>query len=341
MKSEELGQLLVEVAGDLELPVSLTARDFSKPLYNAMTSVIQESPGNFARIVEVNEETAILSAKLFSVFLGCTRVSTQLRNKENNLLLARNVVESVKEGKVNLWRFVCMPKTTMIKKDNKFDRWEADFSTTAYNTLSPALFYDRDLLSKVLSLGLVPKLTYVLDDWEVPYIRMTDITETGFSKFKSLSQDERDIALKSLVEINVQVRSWIDKMMLAQNIRIPDFTNVRFLSGMIDYYEFIELMDTLFLEMDIESLGIFKQELEFAEKYYPNINRQTAGIMAGRRITQYATEAVVINNDTSSEFKNGIFLNSEYPTLPVWQKLNLVTRIPTLFYAEDEVIKNI
>lgn len=277
---------------------------------------------------EVNENELKLASSLFQRLLDECKKPEMNGNKENNLLLARASIRAIQKGTMPLWRFVCMPRIGMVAKDSMFERWTCEIGDTRYDTLSPALSRDFNIIELVRRHEITPNLYYVLDDWEVPWLR----TESDFNK---LFKDEKEKALQNLFSIRTQTKDWITGTTKAFN-NVPN--QILFFSELIDYQSFCDLMDAPRLEATEAYQGTFEQEYQFIKKadfFMNDFERRRAAM---RRIIQYATEGSILANTSLGQ---GIYLNSEYPVQVVWKKLTLFAELPTLFYVTDKDVKNI
>lgn len=288
---------------------------------------------------DTDTEVAKRTAKIYKFFREATLEKPQKDNYENNRMLAEISFEAALTGEVNLWRFVCMPELSMETDERgNFERWSYRLGKFRYDTLTPPLRFDRQLISGLRLLGLESSLTFVLDDWEAPYLRTTDPSKQGYSSFKSLSQSEQVRALEGLSDVRRAMVSWIEykttELGLTPDIVKPD---TLFLSEIIDYRNFTDMLSALELELDENYINILNLEMNFVRDSTPGVSDQECRIKAIRRVTQYAVEGAVLG----PIMKNRIFLSSEFPVNLVWKKLTLLQNLPTLFYVQDSDVKNI
>ena len=288
---------------------------------------------------DTNTEAFKRTASIYKFFREATLERPQKDNFENNLMLAERSFEAALTGKVNLWRFVCMPELSMeTNKNGDFERWNYRLGRFRYDTLTPPLRFDKKLITDLRLLGLKPSLTFVLDDWEAPYVRTIDASKQGYSSFKALSENEQLRALDGLFGMRKATLAWIEdktvELGLTTDIIKP---NILFLSELIDYKEFTELLEALELELDENYLNILNLEMAFVRKSTPGVTDQECRIKAIRRVTQYAVEGAVL----APSMQKSIYLSSEFPVNLVWKKLTLLQNLPTLFYVQDIDVKNI
>lgn len=279
-----------------------------------------------------NEQKA-LATRLYVLLQKFNLNETIQRNDENNQLLAIAVINAVREGRLTLWRYVCMPRTNLIVGENRggFVRWEAEYDSR-YDTLTKALIQDKELLAQISNLGIEPNIYFVINDWEVPFYRSN-------VSIKSLNEGEFELAISALETIRGYTRDWIAQTCERYGLNA---SGVYFFSDRElcpEYQEFLDLVDTLKLERaGLADAGILKAEIDFVIKADKSISGQSAELKAMRRIYQYAVESVFI---AQSVLGKGIYLNAEYPTINVWQKMRLLQQLPTLFYVTDSQVQNI
>lgn len=280
------------------------------------------------------EEEQVAATVYARLWLSNVQESTR-GNMENNSLLATSSISAAKTGEIDFYRFVCMPYIGLVSDQGEFVSWKYVIGTYSYDTLTPAMSADKKLLSKFD--GLVqPRMTFILDDWEVPFLRTNDLSDVQTSGFLGLNPAAQELALKELEKVRNDVTKWIAQKTADYQI-VPE---VKFFSEIVGYKNFVDLVSAFQLEAPTDE-GIYKAEVDFVRK---SIEREAVkpselgiSIRASRRIAQYAVEGAILKE----QFKNGIFLCSEYPTVPVWQKLNMISSIPSLFYVKDSEVKNI
>lgn len=106
---------------------------------------------------------------------------------------------------------------------------------------------------------------------------------------------------------------------------------------MLLYKEFVELIENMSLVINPSYAGVLRGEVEFVKASTPDLSDMEAERKATLRFSQYAVEGAVVE----SVLLNWIYLNSEYPVVQVWKKLTFMSSIPTLFYVDNEAVKNI
>ena len=253
----------------------------------------------------------------------------QRNNQLNNQLLKSVATATVQTGKLSLWRFICMPEISLETQNNQFKKWQYTFGSRRYDTLTPALPRDQQLIDGLKDRGINSELYFVIDDWEAPYLRTA-------KEFYSLPKDEKRKALEGLEPVRQQTSQWIYNTTNNTNLEPKD---ILYFSSRIEFPEFVDLMDAIPLELEPKYSGIYQEEQRFVQKSSPELSLLEKDLKAARRIAQYAVEGSII---IESGLTNGLYLNSEYPVQQVWKKLTLLSPdIPTLFYVKDEEVKNI
>ncbi|MBL8015376.1 MAG: hypothetical protein JNK26_04275 [Candidatus Doudnabacteria bacterium] len=293
-----------------------------RKIYGPLVSSLDES---------LSEGQVDLAIKLYVLLQKFSTNESIRDNYDNNLLLAMAVIKAIKEGKLCLWRYVCMAKTELLLDGPSFNGWNSTFDSR-YDTLTPSLIRDKELLTEVLALGLDTEINYVLNDWEVPFYRWGPAC-------RALQADQLKAALDNLESTRQYMREWISARCAAYGV---GSYNIIFFSDQEvcpDYQLFLDLVDNSKLEVaglaDAKLLGA---EIRFVKSADKSITDQSALDKAMNRIYQYAVEAVVISQTSIGA---GIYLNGEYPTVTVWQKMKLLQPLPTLFYIPDSQIRNI
>jgi hypothetical protein len=299
-----------------------TPQDVNK-LQKAISPLLAALKGN----VE-DKNTIQLAAQLFAFLRSQIKVENMMENARNNELLAEVAVQSAVSKTIDLWRFVCMPEISMVSDQKTFIEWLCNMGTERYDTLSPALKRDAELIASCKELGITPKLYFVLDDWEVPWLRSEQ-------QFKSLSRPEQEKALDSLSSIRAQTENWIQET--TQRCEITP--GIVFFSSLINYQQFVDLMDAPLLESQAQYNGVFNEERRFViESTRRKLTNEEANKKTSLRVIQYATEGGIL---ASTFLGSGIYLNAEYPVQVVWKKLTLLSDLPTLFYVTDKEVKNV
>jgi hypothetical protein len=275
-----------------------------------------------------NKDSILLATKIYRFLLSQTQLDNQKENSDNNSLLATVSVNAAISKRIDFWRFVCMPEVSIdVNSNNTFDTWDYTLGSERYDTLSPALQRDSEIIDGMRALGITPQLFYVLDDWEAPWLRAENI-------FKKLSKSEQKKALEGLSDIRAVTSEWITKQ-----TKEFDPSGIIYFSSLINYRTFIDLMDMPLLESQVEYKIILEEEKNFVKKSSRrNPTDLEATAIAQKRIIQYATEGSILAN---TFLGNGIYLNSEYPVQVVWKKLTLFADLPTLFYVTDKEVKNV
>lgn len=289
----------------------------STPMLSALTQLEVDS-----------EELAQKATGLYQLVTAESQNPQLTNNSENNFLLAKSCVRAVDSGVLNLWRFVCLPDLTMESADGKFTRWNYSFSISRYDTLTPCLDRDKQLLTRFNDFGISTRITFVVDDWEALWLRVDN-------QYNALSASEHQSAMTSLNSLRQDMRRWIDTNLSTRNITSA---SLAYFSSFISYFDFITLKDQLLLESDVSYSGLLADEILFVRKALPELSLPNATRKAQGRIVQYATEGAILS---ATSLGDGIYLNSEYPTQSVWKKLSLIAKIPTLFYVKDKDIRNV
>lgn len=145
-------------------------------------------------------------------------------------------------------------------------------------------------------------------------------------------KSEQTQALVGLEEMRKSIRDWISEW--TQNLNCEK--NVNFLSEMVDYSTFADLLAAFELEVDERHTKILKQEMQLVREIFPQISDLECRIYAIRRIAQYAVEGAILY----PRFSNDVYLASEYPVNLVLKKLTLLADFPTLFYLHDKDVRN-
>ncbi len=276
-----------------------------------------------------SQETIELAAKVYGFLMGQNKVENMRDNANNNILLAQIAIQAAISRRMDFWRFVCMPEISMVKDGSKFVDWNCEIGSPRYDTLTSALDRDSEILAGLQQLGIKPQLYFVLDDWEVPWLRSEQ-------DFRALSRSEQQKALEALSGIRQQTTNWINENAGKNSVAN---SGIIYFSSLIGYQRFVDLMDAPRLESESTYQGVFSEEKRFViESARRVLTRQEADAKTGRRIIQYATEGSILAN---TFLTNGIYLNAEYPVQVVWKKLTLLADLPTLFYVTDKEVKNI
>ncbi|PIR43656.1 hypothetical protein COV24_01635 [candidate division WWE3 bacterium CG10_big_fil_rev_8_21_14_0_10_32_10] len=274
-----------------------------------------------------NSEFSLQSYALYTTLLNANQL--QGKNYNNNFLLALASLEAVRSGKLNLWRFVCLPELNIYISQGKFIEWSCIFDTKRYDTLSPAISYDQKIVDSIVKNTLIdPTINLVFNDWEGLFLRTIS---NNVNLYFSLDLLERKKAQASLKYVRSSIIKWVKS-----KTKYP--YNIMFISDFIDFDSFVDAMDSLSMESFELYKGIFNEELEFVNKSEPNIGTLEKELKAMRRIRQYAVEGSVIG---SSFLGQGVFLAAEYPVQQVWNKLTLLQPLSALFYVKDKDVRNI
>ena len=275
-----------------------------------------------------NKNTILLATTIYRFLLSQTQLDNQKENAENNSLLATVSVNSAISKQIDFWRFVCLPEVSLgVNSNNTFDTWNYTLGSERYDTLSPALQRDSEVIDGMRALGITPQLFYVLDDWEAPWLRSENT-------FKKLSKSEQKKALESLSEIRDVTSEWITKQ-----TKQFEPSGIIYFSSLINYQTFTDLMDVPLLESRNDYKNTMEEEKRFVKESSRRILTDSeAYAIAQKRVIQYATEGSILAN---TFLANGIYLNSEYPVQVVWKKLTLFANLPTLFYVTDKEVKNV
>jgi len=241
----------------------------------------------------------------------------------NRQLLSDLSFKAACEGKLMAWRFMCLPEVDL---DVNTLEWQAVFGTARYDTFTPSLDRDAQFLEGMRNLGIEVKLKIVLDDWEAPYLRSASV-------FYKLSPEDQVTAIDNLKRLRSSIDQWVSKNSING---VP--VQTLYISALVGFKEFVDLIDAQTLEMDPKYIGILSEEMRFVRESSGNVSEYECQGKASRRIAQYAAEGSII---ASSDLGSGIYLNSEYPTKQVWKKLTLLAQLPTLFYVADSEVRNI
>lgn len=269
--------------------------------------------------------------KIYFVLQSLIRKEEKLNNVLNNRLIASSCLEAARSGELTAWRFVCMPKTDFDPSDLDMP-WKVTIGDARYDTLMPALSFDQKIVEVLENIGVDVNITYVFDDWELPFLRVLDLN-TGESPFLALNPEDQESCITALRQVKKVVKKWVAKTLAKGNVPY----DVIFFSDLIAYQDFKDGIESLRFDTGPNIQGVFKAEEEFVRRADPYKSSMAVNRAVATRIAQYAFEGIILRE----YFEKGIFLASEYPIDTVWQKLNLFTKIPTLFYAKDEDVKNI
>lgn len=280
---------------------------------------------------ELNEDVIRRAIQIYFVVQSLVKKEDQINNTKNNNLLVTSCLEAAKYGKLIAWRFVCMPKTDFDPGDLDMP-WKVTIGDSRYDTLTPALPFDQKIVEKLENIGIDVNITYVFDDWELPFLRVLDLN-TGESPFLALSPEDQESCIVALGQVKKVVKKWVAKTLAKRTVPY----DVVFFSDLIAYPDFQEGVESLRFDTGPDIQGVFRAEEEFVRRADPYKGDMSVNRAVATRIAQYAFEGIIL----SEYFRKGIFLASEYPIDTVWQKLSLSTRIPTLFYVKDEDVKNI
>ena len=192
--------------------------------------------------------------------------------------------------------------------------------------------FDQGVVDALVKIRIGINITYVFDDWELPFLRVLDLN-TGESPFMALSPLDRARSLVALETVKKSVKKWIVEKLSKENIPYE----IIFFSDLIPYQDFKDGVESLRFDTGSNLQGVFRAEEEFVRKADPYKSDMAVNRAVSTRIAQYAFEGIILRE----YFGWGIFLASEYPINTVWQKLSLFTGIPTLFYVTDRDVKNI
>ena len=280
---------------------------------------------------KLNEEVIRRAIQIYFVIQPLVKKEDQINNPKNNNLLVSSCLEAAKYGKLTAWRFVCMPKTDFNPNDLDLP-WKVTIGDARYDTLTPALPFDQGVVDALVKIRIGINITYVFDDWELPFLRVLDLN-TGESPFMALSPLDRARSLVALETVKKSVKKWIVEKLSKENIPYE----IIFFSDLIPYQDFKDGVESLRFDTGSNLQGVFRAEEEFVRKADPYKSDMAVNRAVSTRIAQYAFEGIILRE----YFGWGIFLASEYPINTVWQKLSLFTGIPTLFYVTDRDVKNI
>ena len=283
----------------------------------------------------IPEESLIKSVEIYRVLWTSIADQAFRGNASNNKLLALASQNAATTNKLEFYRFVCMPWVQLKTSNRMFDRWSYEVGSYGYDTLTPAMPADLALVNAFDGI-IDTKITFVLDDWEVPYLRTTDDKNPGYSVFASLSKSQKLLALESLVGMRQDVSKWIN-----ESVNYPAKTDILYFSKLIDYESFLVLLDDFEINFPENAQKLLWAEMSFvresARRLRKVLSEFEVRVRAMRRISQYAIEGSIL----LEKFGNSVFLCSEYPVAQVLKKLTLISDIPALFYAKDSDVKNI
>lgn len=283
-------------------------RPFIKPLYTNLVTAAMDG-----------YDVEALSRSTQIYFLLCSYNTMQWNNWDNNDLLALSAIQAAATGKLPFWRFVCLPYVELERDASAFVSWKYSIGSRRYDTLNPALRYDKKLLASCEQIGIQPTLTFVFDDWEALFLRCR-------GSYELLSKQDKQTALERLEEVRAATTQWIAESVQGRDIAY----NTLFFSQLIGYQEFCDLMDSFQLDMQAR---VINEEARFIKEASKDITETQAQREAHIRVSQYATEGALLQDQ-------GIFLPAEYPITLVYTKLSLINKFASCFYVRDEQIKN-
>lgn len=320
----DVNNLLAESFKDVELRKIDFLRWVSRPFQAAMLNT------------DVPDESVSKAVEIYRVLWGSIADEAFRGNSSNNELLALASQDAAITNKLEFYRFVCMPWVKLKTSNGMFDGWSYEVGTYGYDTLTPAMPADLTLFNALE--GIVDtKITFILDDWEVPYLRTTDYKKPGYSILSSMSQSQQLLALESLEGMREDVSKWI-------NVSVVNYlvgTDILYFSKLIGYKSFLELLSEFEINFPENAQKLLNAEMAFVRESARRDKRTMSEfeirIKAMRRISQYAVEGSIL----LETFGNSVFLCSEYPVAQVLKKLTLISDIPALFYAKDSDVKNI
>lgn len=273
--------------------------------------------------MEENIEQKITTESIVAVISKSTR-SDLGNNKQNKKAVSKAIEEAVEQDQLRLWRYVCIPRITIENNE-----WNLQFGDPRYDTLTQALSFDKDLISKLRAEGIEPTITFVLNDWEIIYLR-------NKQQFEALGSATQQRLVQELKQVQERISAWITTE-AATSLGSAQF-DIQYFTDIIDPIVFEELMLAMVIEESEETMGILRSELDFIRKAGDVLTEEQALRMAMRRVAQYAVEGSVLQDWFGL---GSLFLCSEYPIASVWKKINLLTTVPTIFYVNDRDVRNI
>ena len=110
---------------------------------------------------------------------------------------------------------------------------------------------------------------------------------------------------------------------------------------LIEYQELISGMQFIERVIRIDPVygKVLNAEVKFLKEINGNKDKEFENLIEARcRIIQYATEAIILYG---KGYDQKIFLNSEYPTMSTYNKLNYIVKLATFFYCKDSEINNL